>query len=357
MSKGRTIHTIVGSYADASGPGLYVCEYNEERGSLTVVDRVSGLANPTFAVCHAESSRVYSIMEEKDGEGNRIGAAAAFELDRSTGRLTPLGSVPTLHKPTCHITLDRSGSSIVVSSYHGASLGLFPLEKDGRISRAADIHVHEGRSVLPVQDRPRVHSVFFDRNNRFAVACDLGLDKLFVYRLTDGARRLEPHGSVSVSPGSGPRHFAFHPSLPFGYVINELNGTVTCFAWNAEEGRLVELETVPTLPAEFEGENATADIHISPDGRFLYGSNRGHDSIVVYRIDPSNGCLALVEHASTLGGHPRNFALSPDGRFVLVANRDGNHIVTFARDTETGKLTPTGDELALSMPVCIAFCV
>ncbi|MUG70672.1 MULTISPECIES: lactonase family protein [Paenibacillus] len=355
MEKKKKVLAFIGSYADSANPGLYACRFDTDTGSLEIVDQASGLQNPTFLDVDQDRLKLYAITEGTDAKGQRCGAAAAYDIDPSTGTLSLLNKELTVPSPTCHITLDHTRQCIMVSSYHGGMIGLSPVMEDGRVGPTADIHQHKGASILPVQDRPRAHSVFVDRSNRFAVASDLGLDRLMIYKLDVPARRLIPHGEVRIAPGSGPRHFAFHPQLPYGYVINELNATITGFSYDQEQGALHEIQTVSTLPDAYEGDNACADIHISPDGKFLYGSNRGHDSIAVYAIDPFTGKLALVEHASTLGGHPRNFALSPDGRFLLAANRDSNNIVTFNRDAETGKLLPAGPVLEVSKPVCIKF--
>lgn len=344
---------FIGSYADAEGPGLYACAYDAQTGELTLLDEASGLQNPTFLAVDEEGRSLYAILETKDGEGNRCGGAAAYRFDPAAGKLQRLNDVITLPATTCHISLDRTRQVAMTASYHGGMVGLSPILEDGRIGALADIHRHEGASVLPVQNQARTHSVIVDRANRFAVVSDLGQDKLVVYSLDAANRAMQPHSETAIAPGSGPRHFVFHPELPLGYGINELNSTITVYAYDVEAGRLRVLQTVSTLPNSYEGENGCADIHLSPDGKFLYGSNRGHDSLAVYAVDSTSGELALVEHAPTLGGHPRNFAVSPDGRFVLVANRDGNNIVSFSRDAATGKLLPTGSELSVSKPVCV----
>ncbi len=345
---------VIGSYADAAEPGLYVGRYDAEHGRITITEQVDGLRNPTFLDIDPVQSIVYTIAEAANEAGDKCGEAAAYRLDTAAGKLSLINRAITVPAPTCHLTLDRTRRSVIVASYHGGMIGLSPVQEDGGIGALAELHQHEGASVLPVQDRPRAHSVTLDAANRYAVACDLGLDRLIVYALDADARRLTRHSETAIAPGSGPRHFAFHPSQPFGYVINELNSTITALRYDAAQGVLTEIQTVSTLPEGYAGESATADIHLSPDGRFLYGSNRGHDSLAVYAVG-EDGLLTLVEHAPTLGGHPRNFGIAPDGRFVLVANRDGNHVVTFRRDAETGKLTPTGDELHVSKPVCVKF--
>lgn len=355
MEQQKPMFAFIGSYAEANTPSIYSCAYDEKTGSLQLLHQVEGLKNPTFLEVHGEQARLYAITESVNEEGHKCGAAAAFAINPSTGEMSLINKEITLPATTCHIALDHTYANAIVASYHGGMVGVSPILEDGRIGATADIKQHEGSSVLPVQSQPRAHSVFIDANNRYAAACDLGADKLVIYKLDAENHRLIPHGTTEVAPGSGPRHFAFHPSKPYGYVINELGSTVMAFHYAAEQGTLEHFQTISTLPEGFEGENGTADIHISNDGRFLYGSNRGHDSIVVYAIDEATGKLQVVEYASTLGGHPRNFGLSPDNRFVLVANRDGNNIVTFARDEATGKLTATGSELSVSKPVCIKF--
>ncbi len=355
MNNSSQQFAFIGSYAEPSSPGVYVCSYDSETGALSLASSVSGLKNPTFLDIDKTELRLYALAEGIDADGQRYGEANAYSIEPNTGQLTLLNKQQTVPSPICHIVLDRTYRNLMVSSYHGGMVGLSPIQEDGRISPLADIRQHIGASILPIQSQPRAHSMTVDRLNRFVLACDLGLDRIIIYRLDAQGQRLIPHKEVKLTPGSGPRHWQFHPSLPYGYVINELNATITAFSYDEQQGQLTMIQTVPTLPSEYDGENACADIHISPDGRFLYGSNRGHDSIVVYAIDPSNGSLSFVEHTSTMGQHPRGFTITPDGRFVIVANRDTNDIVTFRRDDETGKLTPTGHVLQLSKPVCIKF--
>lgn len=345
----------IGSYAEQEEAGVSVCTFDAQSGQLTLQSQITGLKNPTFLDLDRDGGRLYAIGEQTGDDGVKYGIAAAFRIERDTGALQLINQARTTPASTCHIALDHTRRCLIVSSYHGGMVGLSELLDDGSVGAAIDIKRHEGRSVLPVQSQARAHSVAIDRHNRYAIACDLGLDKLIIYRLDVSARALTPHDEVRTAPGAGPRHFAFHPSGKFAYVINELNASIIAYAYDEEAGRLRELQTVPTLPADWQGDNACADIHISPDGRFLYGSNRGHDSIVVYRIDPATGRLTYVQHEPTGGAHPRNFALSPDGRFLLAANRDTNNIVTFRRNEADGKLTATGHELQLSKPVCVKF--
>ncbi|RAP78534.1 lactonase family protein [Paenibacillus montanisoli] len=346
---------FLGSYADADQPGIYACAYDKQTGALTLIGQADGLQNPTFLAPNGANRTIYTIMEGKDSEGRKCGAAAAYRFDPADGTLLRLNEMITLPATTCHITIDATSQFAMTASYHGGMVSLSPILDDGRIGSTTDMHRHEGSSVHPAQTQARAHSIIVDNAGRYAVVSDLGLDTLFVYELDLPHQRMLLHSKITIVPGSGPRHFVFHPVLPFGYGINELNSTITVYAYDADEGRLSVVQTISTLPDSYAGDNACADIHLSPDGKFLYGSNRGHDSLVVYRVNPDDGRIEPIEYAPTLGGHPRNFALSPDGRFVLVANRDGNNIVTFSRDAETGKLQPTGSELYVSKPVCIRF--
>jgi 6-phosphogluconolactonase len=355
-SANPSYHVFVGTYSNPSDPGVYVCSMDHSTGALTVIGQTSGLQNPTFLEAIPETGTLYVLSEEMDQNGKRSGSAAAFRYDSSSGTLTLLNQETTVPASTCHLKLDHTHRCLMVSSYHGGLMGVSPVLEDGRIGPVSEVHRHTGSSILPVQSQPRVHSVFVDSANRFAMVCDLGTDRIRIYKLDAAKPSLIPHGEAAVTPGSGPRHFAFHPTLPYGYVINELNSTITSFSYNGERGELTEIQTVPTLPSDYREENSCADIHLSPDGLFLYGSNRGHDSIAVYAVDRDSGALSLIEHVSTLGGHPRNFALSPDGKFLLAANRDGNNIVSFRRDADTGRLTPAGSILELPKPVCLHIC-
>lgn len=349
----QRIFAYIGSYTEPSSSGLHIGTFDAATGELTLTGAVDGLKNPTFLDIDQEALRLYALSEGVDEEGQRYGEASAYTIDLESGQLTVLNRERTVSSPICHITLDQSHHSLMVASYHGGMVGLNPILGDGRIAPLADVHQHTGASVLPVQSQPRAHSVTMDRFNRYALVCDLGADTIIIYKLDVQNQKLIPHSKVSVEPGSGPRHYKFHPTLPYGYVINELNATITAFSYNEAQGQLTAIQTVPTLPSSYQGDNACADIHISPDGRFLYGSNRGHDSIVVYAIDPVNGSLTFVEHASTLGQHPRGFTISDDGQYVLVANRDTDNIVIFHREAQSGQLTPTGHIVHVSKPVCI----
>jgi 6-phosphogluconolactonase len=345
---------FVGSYADAENDSVYVYRMDMETGALTELDRVSGLQNPTFLSLDASNKRLYAVAEQLV-EGKRQGAAVSFAIDSASGKLEELSRTGTVTMPTCHIQRDAEDRFIVTVSYSGGMVGLNELGANAEIGSLLDMKQHEGSSgVNPGrQEKPHPHSAFFSPDNRFVFIPDLGLDRIVGYRLNAAEGKLEHHGDAAVQPGAGPRHMAFHPSGKYAYVINELDSTFTSFRYNAEEGALHQLEVVSTLPEGYQGESWCAEVQISPDGAYLYGSNRGHDSIVVYAIDPNTGKLSLVDFTSTQGGHPRHFLVSPDGRFLLAANRDSDNIVVFRIDASTGKLAYTGNTIQASKPVCI----
>lgn len=356
MSTQPKLFAFIGSYALEEEESVYACSYNGETGELNVLDRITGLLNPTFLDVDPDRKMIYVIAETKGEDNSRQGIALSYSFDPDTGKLTEVNRVETMDAPTCHISLDATRQCLFTASYHGGLISVSPILEDGRIGATSQLIRHEGSSVKPPQTQARAHSVTVSPNNRHAVVCDLGADRIAVYHIHPDEHKLTPAGDIRLEPGAGPRHFAFHPSRPFAYVINELNDTVNAYAYDPETGRLTELQSIGTLPEGYDGKNeGTADIHISPEGRFLYGSNRGHDSIAVYSINPEAGTLTFLAHTFTQGGHPRNFGLDLEGRFLLAANRDGDNVVTFRRDAETGLLHATGSELHLPKPVCIRF--
>ncbi|MCQ6562105.1 lactonase family protein [Paenibacillus mendelii] len=352
-AKQKPLFIFTGSYAEPENSGVYVYSFNEENGQLTLLDQVGGLKNPTFLDVDAERKVLYSIGERQTPEGSKTAEAAAFAIDERTGKLSLLNREHTVPAPTCHIQRDIRNPLLVVSSYHGGMIGLVALREDGQVGELLDTKQHEGHSVHPNQDRPHPHSAFFSPNGRFVFIQDLGIDRIRSYSIDAQRGVLTLHGEATEKPGAGPRHLAFHPEGAYAFVINELNSSITSYSYDAEQGQLTAIETVPTLPEDYNGDNSCAEINVSEDGRFVYGSNRGHDSIVVYAFNSITGKLSLVEHVSVEGSHPRNFALTPGGQYLIAANRDTNNIVTFRVDQESGKLHYTGNHVEVSKPVCV----
>lgn len=353
MAQQGNMLVFIGSYGPATESGVYTFRLNRETGVLTPLDEVAGYQNPTFLSLDAAKKRLYAIAD-RVVDGQRQGSAVSFEIDPAEGKLRTLRWEGNVDTSLCHIQRDATGHFFAVASYSGGKVGLSAAGANDTIGELLDVKQHEGGSVdQERQDRPHPHSVFFSPDNRFAFVPDLGLDRIVGYRLDTAAGKLVTHGETALQPGAGPRHMAFHPNGAYAYVINELDSTVTSFRYDAANGTLQTLEVVSTLPADFGEENACAEIQVSPDGRYVYGSNRGHDSIVVYAVDPATGKLSYVEHTSTRGGHPRHFSLSPDGDFLIAVNRDSDNIVVFRVDRETGKLAFTGHTAEASKPVCV----
>ncbi len=351
----RTL-VYVGTYTRKGSEGIYVFEMDAD-GALHPAARPAKTPNPSFLAIHPNGRALYSVAEVGRYAGRPSGAAAAFAID-DAGALRPLNTQPSRGQGPCHLSVDSQGRFLFVANYASGSVAMLPILPDGRLGEATDFHQHEGSSANPKrQAGPHAHSITIGPQDRFAFAADLGLDKVLIYELVFAEGRMKPHDPawVKVKPGAGPRHFAFHPDAAHAYLINELDNTLVAFDYDAEAGRLVEKQTVSTLPADFKEVSYCADVHVSPDGRFVYGSNRGHDSIAIFAVKPDTGELTPAGWASTRGRTPRNFAIDPTGRFMLVANQDSDNIVTFRIDPESGALSPTGAEARVSMPVCLKF--
>ena len=340
----------IGTYTKPEGSkGIYLQRLNLETGAMTPPELAAEVQNPTFLAFHPNGTHLYAAVETGSG------AVAGFSLN-AEGKLEKLNEQPSKGGGACHIAVDGKGRYALVANYGGGSVAALPIGKDGHLVAATGFAQHTGSSANPQrQKEPHAHSIYSDAEGKFVYACDLGTDQVLVYRLDQGQGTLTPHepAFAKLAPGSGPRHLALH-ERGFAYVINELLNTVTTFQHDAAAGTLKEIQTIPTLPEGFTGQNSTAEIFIHPNGKFVYGSNRGHDSIVVYSIG-ENGHLTLVDHTSTQGKHPRNFAIDPSGKFLLVANQNTDNIVSFRIDSATGKLTPTGHTAQLGAPVCIVF--
>lgn len=350
----QSLYVFAGSYAEEAEKGLRLFRLNEENGQMTEIGSYAGLKNPTFVNVDAKRRLLYAIAEGVNSEGKKIGEAAAFRIDEKEGQLILLNQKATVQGTTCHIQRDRNSRFLTVTSYHGGMIGLLQIEEDGSIGELLGVQQHEGGSVDPErQDRPHPHSSFYSPDGRYLLVQDLGLDEIIVYKVDIEAGKLLRHAVAKLHGGAGPRHLAFHPNGKFVYVINELDSTVTGFAYDAVNGSLRQLQTISTLPADYDGENGCAEIAVSADGRYLYGSNRGHDSIVVYAVNAETGALALVQHHPAGGGHPRHFALTPNGNYLIVANRDANNIVTLRVNKENGTLSATGQAIEASKPVCV----
>jgi len=350
----------VGTYTDLVGPagrkseGIYVYRMDPETGRLTYASVAPDIVRPSFLALHPSGRYLYAVNEVADPGGG----VTAFAVDPQSGRLTFLNQQLSHGSATCHLTVDATGRFVLAASYSSGNVVVLPLADDGRLLPASDIVQHVGAHEAPGAPKAaRAHMIIQDPTRRLALAPDLGLDQVLVYQFDAAHGKLLPHATprVSVQAGAGPRHLDFHPSGQYAYLINELDATLIAYAYDSAEGRFQALQTVSTLPEGYAGNKSCADIHVAPSGRFVYGSNRGHDSIVIFAIDPGTGRLTLVGHELTQGKTPRNFGIDPRGKFLVVGNQDSDSLVVFRIDPETGKLSPTGEVVEVPAPVCIKF--
>lgn len=348
----------IGTYTRGASEGIYLLHFDAETGQLEMRGLAGATENPSFLAAHPTLPVLYATGTMGPDSAHPGGTVSAFRIEPETGLLTLLNHESTRGDGPCHVAVAHSGRHAAVANYSGGSVALLPLDGGGRLLPASDFAQHEGSSIHPDrQQRPFAHSVNFDAAGRFLFAADLGADRIFVYRYEPETGAIPPNDppAVALAPGAGPRHFAFHPSGRFAYAVNELDNTVTAFAYDAEGGRLTPLHSVDTLPAGFEGDNTTAEVRVHPSGRFLYASNRGHDSIAVFAIDPDTGMLRAAGHTPTGGRTPRNFNLDPSGRFLLAANQQTDNVVVFRIGETDGSLTPTGQSVDVPTPVCVLF--
>jgi 6-phosphogluconolactonase len=355
-----TCLVYVGTYTGEKSKGIYAYRLDLASGRCESLGVAAELKSPSFLAVHPNRKFLYSVNEISDFNNKPAGGVSALAIDGATGKLTLLNQQSSGGEGPCHLVVDHSGQTVLVANYGGGSVAALPVGTDGRVDPAASVIQHAGSSVNPQrQKEPHAHSINVDPGNRFAFAADLGLDKVLVYRLYPATSMLTANDppAVSVKPGSGPRHFAFHPSGRFAYVINEILCTVTAFAYDAQRGRLTERQTISTLPEgdALKPEYSTAEVQVHPSGKFVYGSNRGHDSVTVFAVDDATGTLRTVENKSTGGKTPRGFGIDPTGQFLLAGNQDSHKVVLFRIEPQTGRMTATGEELQVGSPVCVKF--
>lgn len=350
----------VGTYTGegSKSKGIYAYRYDSATSELSPIGLVAETINPSFLAVHPNHRFLYAVNEITSYKGQSSGGVSAFAIDRATGKLTFLNEVPSRGADPCYVTIDKGGKYVLVANYTGGSVATFPILDDGRLGEASAFVRHTGHGANPErQEGPHAHSIDLSPDNRFALVDDLGLDELLVYHFDSAKGSLTPNDPkfAKLDPGAGPRHFAFHPNGKFAYVISEMQGSVTAFAYDATSGALHSLQTISTLPKGFSGSIEDAEIEVHPSGKFLYASNRGHDSIAEFAIDASKGTLTLVDIVPTGGKTPRSFEIDPTGSLLFAANEDSNNIVIFRIDTETGRLTPSGKPLDVGKPVCVKF--
>jgi 6-phosphogluconolactonase len=354
----RKFVLYVGTYTSgpsAKSEGIYGY-HMDGTGALTRFTSIMSV-NPSFLTVDRSKRFLYAVNEVSDYLGKPSGAASAYKIDPVTHNLRLLNEQATQGADPCYLSVDSRKRTLLVANYTGGSVSVFPVRSDGTLGMVAQVQQDEGSGPKEQQKGPHAHCVIFDAFERHALVADLGIDKVMIYRFDRTTGRLSPAKQpfAELKPGAGPRHLSFHPSGKFLYVINELDSTMTAFGYNEREGTLTMIETVSTLPSDFSGISYCADVHVSSSGKFLYGSNRGHNSIVVFAIDQLTGKLTLVEHVSTEGNWPRNFTIDPSGGFLLVANQRSDNVVVFSLNANTGRLKPTGVNEQIPSPVCLKF--
>ena len=352
----------VGTYTEEKGStskGIYAYRYDADTGQITPLGLAAETTNPSWVTLHPNGRFLYAVNEVGNYKGPNSGGVSAFSIDRATGKLTFLNEVSSRGADPCYAVVDKTGKYVLVANYTSGSVAVFPIHDEGSLGDASASVQHTGHGTNPErQEGPHAHSINLGSDNRFAMVDDLGLDELLVYKFDSAKGSLTPSDPpfAKLDPGSGPRHFALHPSGKFAYVVSEMKGTVTVFSNNAKTGALQPLQTISTLPKDFTGSIEDAEIEVHPSGKFVYASNRGDaNSIAVYAIDPNKGTLTTVEIAPTQGKTPRSFEIDPTGQLLFAANEKSNNLVVFRIDQKTGHLTPTGQVLDVSEPVCVKF--
>lgn len=357
-------HVYFGTYTSGTSEGIYRSTFDSGSGSLGTPELVAKVKNPSFLALHPSKPMLYCVSEVAEplpgGEGGQpTGAVVAFSKNARTGELKELGWKSSGGAGPCHLSIDLAGSAVFVANYGGGSVASLPLDAEGLPAKPVSIQVHEGSSINKQrQQQPHAHSINLDPSNRYAFAADLGCDKIFIYQFDPATRKLKPHDIpfAPVAAGSGPRHFAFHPTGRFAYVINELTSTVTAFKFDATKGDLEPIQTVSTLPKDASAAgNSTAEIVVHPAGGWLVGSNRSHDSLALFSIKPETGELTLTANVPAGGKTPRNFAFDPTGKWLIAAHQGSNSVQVFAFDATKGTLTPHGEPMAIGAPVCVRF--
>jgi 6-phosphogluconolactonase len=352
-----TFLVYVGTYSNRGGKGIYAYRFNSNTGKFVDLGLAAETTDPSFLATSRNERFLYAVNEISSYQGQPAGSVSSFAIHADTGKLMLLNTVSSRGPGPAHITIDRSGKSALVANYDLGSVAVFPILGDGKLGDASAFVQHKGSSVNPErQAGPHAHAIAMSPDDRFAIVADLGLDQLIVYPFDPIKRTLgsAPH-IVKVNAGAGPRHLVFSPSGKFLYLITEMQPTIVAYSYSQAHAGLQELQTISTLPTGFTGASDGAEIEIDPAGRFLYASNRGHDSIAVFAIDPVKGTLTNVGFVPTQGKTPRHFAIDPTGRWLFAENQDSDNIVIFRINEKTGLLTSQGEPLSVPSPVCVKF--
>ncbi|MEM7031724.1 MAG: lactonase family protein [Chloroflexota bacterium] len=355
------IPVYIGSYTaklpfvDGKSEGICLYHLDQQAGTLTYISQTTGLLNPTYQTLHPNGRYLYSVSE---GLGDEA-VITAFEINAETGFLTYLNEQSAHGDFPCHLNVDQTGQHLIIANYGSGSVVVYPLAGNGHLGKRSQFIQHEGGTMVNPerQEGPHAHCIQFDANNNFVFVADLGLDKLMIYQLDRQQGQLQPAAQpwIEAAPGAGPRHLAWHPSGDYLFLINELGSTIMSLAYDKATGRLQTLDTVSTLPENFAGESTCAAVRVAPSGKFVYGSNRGHDSIASFTFDANTGRLTSTGHTLTQGQTPRDFNIDPSETFLLAANQDTDTVVTYRINPDDGTLQKTGVVSEIMTPVCLTF--
>jgi 6-phosphogluconolactonase len=349
---------VVGTYTEperSRSEGVYTCSFDPASGRLGIRGVVPVFPNPSFVAVHPTNSCVYAVNEKGSFDGRPGGGVTALTVDPLTGAMTVLDRQGCGGEDPCYISIEATGRYALVANYISGSVSMLPIHHDGTLGEPSDVVAHSGSSVHPDrQDKPYAHCIVPDPTNTWALSCDLGTDTITVYRMNLAEGRLEEHAEVAVPAGSGPRHLAFHPRRSIAYAVCELRSTVLTLAFDPGSGTLEACQEISALPEGFADGSTAADIHVTPDARYVYASNRGHDSLACFQVG-GDGLLTLRHHSPCGGANPRGFVIDPTGRYLVCANQDTDSLTAFHLDSATGALTRAGDDLAVPMPVCPRF--
>jgi len=352
----ESIFTYFGTYTNALSRGIYVARLDPATGRLSTLELAAATPSPCFLAVSPDGTRLYAANSVPVFGGVKTGAASAFRIDHTTGHLTLLNQAATGGAGPCHVSVDQTGKTLLVANYAGGSVMSLALNQDGRLGSGNSFYQYSGHSVNPTrQTSPHAHFICPDPANHYALACDLGTDKVMIYKLTNGVLTANEPPFASVPPGAGARHLAFSGDGKFAYVANEMGGTITTFAWDGAKGTLDLIETVSALPAGVAMRPDYTAAEFLTSGHFVYVTVRGHDSVSVLAADAHNGRLTLVQNLSAGGQIPRGLGIDPTGRWLIVANQKSNNVVVFGIAAATGKLSPTGQELKIGAPVDVKF--
>jgi 6-phosphogluconolactonase len=356
LKRATELLVYIGTYTTGKSEGIYLYRLNLMSGELKLAGTATPAVNPSFLSLSPDERYLYAVNEVDQFAGGKSGAVSAFAVDQRSGALRFLNQQSSLGTSPCYVDVDAHGRFVLTANYGGGNVSVFAVRRDGSLGAATDMHQDRGSGPnLQRQEGPHAHCIVLDRTNQFAYSCDLGTDRIMIFRFDNRSGKLRPADQpfVELKPGDGPRHFAIHRSGQHAFVINELHSTVTTLARDRRKGALTPLRTLPTLPADFTGANTGAEIDVSADGRFVYCSNRGHDSIAIFAFDARAG-LSAVGHEKTRGMTPRNFGIDPSGRFLLVANQNSDNLVVFRRNEDTGRLNLV-TQVEVPSPVCVKF--